>query len=458
MQQWPEGGGRGAGVPQGRLGWREYLVGLAPIVLVPFVLAGLMRSLNYPLPFENVGDADAAERDAAEAAAFVAGALALAAAAALPSACRGLAGRSRWIAAILDWERVPFRHLLRAPGLSYGNAEWTSLERVESRYGCDGEVLWPRLRRLLPEHDRRSVAAAELRRDLTLAAAAGFLLAALIAFGIAAAYVSQGWIAVVGLAVALATAVIAWRAYEAAVRAAREYAYEIEIAFDLHRVRLLQHMGLRLPDSPDEERALFEELSRALRKAVPVDAAYRWRGGEMVGAEELLANVEERVDGTVRKALEVVPEAVTDGVQMALRGTPLVNYDGWVSVEVLDDGRTLELSDARELAVTPGRRYELVVTIGPDRGASIAEPLVVSGGVEQPAVEFRVEIDSDLPALRHAPTPLVVTRTGAAGNVRFGLELSEITDPPPWLWVRVMQGRRTLQNVELVAGAPSAAR
>lgn len=151
------------------------------------------------------------------------------------------------------------------------------------------------------------------------------------------------------------------------------------------------------------------------------------------------------MEGPAQHLLSKVPEVVTDQVRTAILGPPLVNYDGWVSVAVLRDGAGVEVSDDRRIELERARPYEIVVTIGPEQAADLAERLVVTGGVERPDVEFSAEVDSDRPALRRDPVPVRVERR-SPGVARFEIE----TEEPVSLWIRVAQGRRTLQSISLL--------
>lgn len=143
--------------------------------------------------------------------------------------------------------------------------------------------------------------------------------------------------------------------------------------------------------------------------------------------------------------------AVEDSVREVLQGPVLTNYDGWVGVEIRDGDDPLPLADDRTVPLAPGRSYELVVTISPDPATDVTEPLIVTGGVDKPEATFDVEVDSDRSSLRRrrltVEVPLYESR-----EARFVLEpVVDDLDPPPWLWVRVSQGRRTLQSIELQA-------
>jgi hypothetical protein len=128
----------------------------------------------------------------------------------------------------------------------------------------------------------------------------------------------------------------------------------------------------------------------------------------------------------------------------------LVNYDGWVGVELLNGDRTARIGDDRHVLLDATRSVELSVVIAGEVSEKLVrEPLVVTDGAELPTVDFLVELDSDRPELRRAGTPVSVSH-GDQGRVHFDLSMSTTGyEQPPWVWVRVSQGRRTLQNIEL---------
>ncbi|WP_144123526.1 PH domain-containing protein [Catellatospora sichuanensis] len=142
---------------------------------------------------------------------------------------------------------------------------------------------------------------------------------------------------------------------------------------------------------------------------------------------------------------------VADAVQEALQGPPLVDYDGWIGVEVFDQDGPVPVSGSRRFAYDPARAYRMVVTIAPFPAGGVSEPLVVSGGVTEPRVRFEVEVDSDRTSLRRPALALPAWHDRAAA-IEFSFDpIGEELTEPPWMWIRVTQGRRTLQSIELAA-------
>jgi hypothetical protein len=163
-----------------------------------------------------------------------------------------------------------------------GNALRAAEDLAGQRYGLDTLTMWPRLYAYLSE--RMEDVLADLRDQLDIAAR-------LCAVLVAATLVSVALLAVHGwwLLVPVVTALLAWVAYRAAVRAAISYGEQLYVAFDLHRFDMLRGLHLPLPPTPAEElehnRALsdfFAELRSA--STLPVerydhsnDRPSRWR-------------------------------------------------------------------------------------------------------------------------------------------------------------------------------------
>jgi hypothetical protein len=141
---------------------------------------------------------------------------------------------------------------------------------------------------------------------------------------------------------------------------------------------------------------------------------------------------------------------IKSGIEEAILGPPLVNYDGWISVTVTDDEGAVTPSEDRRIGVEASRPIVLEVTIGPDRTADVAEPLVITQGIPRPTVDFLIEIDSDQPSLRQSPILVTVDVPHGQAHARFSLH-PDVDEPgfSAWIWVRVSQGRRSLQSIEL---------
>ncbi|GAA1646934.1 PH domain-containing protein [Catellatospora bangladeshensis] len=193
-----------------------------------------------------------------------------------------------------------------------------------------------------------------------------------------------------------------------------------------------------------------------------IDGASR-RGGmrrvvDLPHPNELYLRIVEELYEPAAVEARLGRDDVSDAVREVLEGAPLVNYDGWVSVEVYDGTDPVTASPDRRLLLDPDRVYDLIVTIGPSPASRLAEPLAVTGGVDESIVLFEVEVDSDRPALRHTARTVWVQGTERA-RIEFTLGPGQPPLwPPPWLWIRVSQQRRTLQSIELTADYPTSGR
>ncbi|GAA0503965.1 hypothetical protein Ade02nite_35190 [Paractinoplanes deccanensis] len=156
------------------------------------------------------------------------------------------------------------------------------------------------------------------------------------------------------------------------------------------------------------------------------------------------------------QALEQVVGTVGETIKTALSGPTLVNFDGWIGIEITgEDGAPVPITDEQEVPLLPDHRYVAVVAIATEQPPGYASRLRITGGVEAHTAEFSVVLDSDDPASPKSSGLIAVpTRAG-----RAGVELPFETWPdgtPPWLWVRVAQRGRVVQNVELVGIAADA--
>ncbi|MFD7609486.1 hypothetical protein [Streptomyces sp. NPDC059828] len=138
-------------------------------------------------------------------------------------------------------------------------------EEHGDRYGLDAVIVWPRLYTVLPDPFLVSFAQAATAMQAgvmvsflgAVFSVAGGTLAVLVLPGAGAACCVWGG------------AMVAILGYRGAVRAARPYAQLIRAAFDVHRLLLIEAMRLRLPTSPGEERAQWEQLTKLWYRGAP---------------------------------------------------------------------------------------------------------------------------------------------------------------------------------------------
>jgi len=122
------------------------------------------------------------------------------------------------------------------------------------RYHFDGVVMWPRIYPLLPESARADVSAAQSRIDLLITSTTLSYLAALIVV----------WLEPFSLRTALLVATLTvggYVAYRGAVTAALSMGMAVRASFDIGRKTLLESLGLKLPESLEEERELWRRLT-----------------------------------------------------------------------------------------------------------------------------------------------------------------------------------------------------
>jgi len=144
------------------------------------------------------------------------------------------------------------------------------------------------------------------------------------------------------------------------------------------------------------------------------------------------------------------PQALTQAFREAIYGPPLVNYDGWVGIEMVLGEVIVPIGADRSVALEPDRPYRLRVHLASDPHAAVREPLVVTGGIDREFAQFTVELDSDQRDLRRPAQTIAVGPAGGMATFSLHTPPAGFADSP-WLWVRVSQQHRLLQSVELIA-------
>jgi hypothetical protein len=148
----------------------------------------------------------------------------------------------------------------------------------------------------------------------------------------------------------------------------------------------------------------------------------------------------------------VLDASVRAAVKDAFSGPALVDFEGWLGIDITDaEGARVAVTEDREVPLRPGRRYNLVVAIATKKPPGVASPLRITGGTKGATAEFSVLLDSDDPELRQPAQVLKVRTSGGDPKfARFDFEPRESSPGPPWLWVRVAQRERVVQNFELI--------
>jgi hypothetical protein len=159
-----------------------------------------------------------------------------------------------------DWRRLLAASRLRAyPAeerllpTKLGNVLRAAEDAAGQRYGLDTITMWPRLWPYLSDHTRTVISGLRDQLDIAVRLCLVLTLAAVIAVPVLFVHVT--W-----LLVPAGAAVLAWLAYEAAVRAAIAFGNSLYVAFDLYRFDMLRGLHCVLPD-PDQEVAHNKRLS-----------------------------------------------------------------------------------------------------------------------------------------------------------------------------------------------------
>jgi hypothetical protein len=148
--------------------------------------------------------------------------------------------------------------------------------------------------------------------------------------------------------------------------------------------------------------------------------------------------------------------SVRAAVKDVVSGPALVDFDGWLGIEVTDEeSAPVPVTEDREVSLRPGHRYNLVVTIATERPSGVVSPLRTSGGTQAATVEFSVVLDSDDPEVRQPAQVVAVHTYEGSARAQFTFEARE-GPVLPWLWVRVAQRDRVVENLELTAIPASA--
>ncbi|GHF99463.1 hypothetical protein [Streptomyces zaomyceticus] len=135
------------------------------------------------------------------------------------------------------------------------------------RYGIDAVLVWPRLFPLLPEGLLGALATA--RADLSALLVRAALSCAFAALG-------AGYVLVGGGPPALLPGclwggvLLAWTSYRGALNTAVVYGQHVRVAFDLHRVDLLEALGEERPPDPEAERERWRRICLFWHRGIPL--------------------------------------------------------------------------------------------------------------------------------------------------------------------------------------------
>ena len=139
------------------------------------------------------------------------------------------------------------------------------------RYRLDSIRAWPRVELLLSEQERDLLEEAQTE--------VAFFINSSLAAVVAGALFFADWIAFRSHTLEdiwwLAPLVLGYLLYRGAVEAATRWGDHVRACVDLHRFQMYEGLGLRLPGSNAEERALGEELSRFFTYGDEIDDVFR---------------------------------------------------------------------------------------------------------------------------------------------------------------------------------------
>lgn len=208
-------------------------------------------------------------------------------------------------------ERLPDTEWLQPTAL--GNRRAALDQYARARYGINTSVLWVRLLGVLSDRDRAE--AADARLSVETLANIGFAMI-LLAAGV---LVSWGWALVCELVASfpplawpglpvvrpalffVVALLLAAFAYASSVFAFNGYAERVKRLIDLHRREVIEGLGLKLPATVAEERALFTALERFFLKAMPLEPSLALRHAKEGDGEGPATAVE--VDARVQLGL-----------------------------------------------------------------------------------------------------------------------------------------------------------
>lgn len=128
------------------------------------------------------------------------------------------------------------------------------------RYGADAVVLWPRLQTFLPAEFIETFNAAQTAMEVMLVLSALSFVFSVLACTLLATLTLDVWL----FLGCTAGFVLAWICYRSSLQGALGYAELIKTAFDLYRGKLLEGLGIEPPSNPEEESAIWNDVSQKI--------------------------------------------------------------------------------------------------------------------------------------------------------------------------------------------------
>jgi hypothetical protein len=149
-----------------------------------------------------------------------------------------------------------------------GNILRSAEDRAGQRYGLDTVTIWPRLFPYIQGPLAAALVETQDQFDMYLRLCITFGLATLLSTIV---LLDDGWWLVVPAMAGLLT----WICYQAATRAAANYAEATVVAFDLHRFDMLRGLHYPLPENLEEEQAFNDKLVGFLVDNEPLNGEER---------------------------------------------------------------------------------------------------------------------------------------------------------------------------------------
>jgi hypothetical protein len=160
-----------------------------------------------------------------------------------------------------------------------GNILRAAEDYADDRYDAPFLTLWSRLYLVLPLEVQANIEWARGRMEFLLVVSAWGVAFAWLTLVLAYAFASAEVVVVICF---LGGMTLAVAAYHSALFAAVEYGNRLRAAFELHRLKLLERMGLRSPKTLEEERDLWRAVNvfvveeRDEYRTPPLDWQRQW--------------------------------------------------------------------------------------------------------------------------------------------------------------------------------------
>jgi hypothetical protein len=172
-------------------------------------------------------------------------------------------------------ERFPARRENVLP-TEFGNVLRAFETHPRNRYGLDGIAIWPRIHLLLGAEERELVEeAATSMQFFVNSLVTTLLVGSVLAVG-SLFHQNSGWGtvgSVLGIVLGMVATAEGFR--RGAVNAAQRWGTPVRAAMDLHRLELYERLGVRRPETQEEELTVARAVNRLLTFGEPMPDSYR---------------------------------------------------------------------------------------------------------------------------------------------------------------------------------------